>query len=370
MHKPYVEDVLGRMDRKVTRMIEQMGDKSPHVAGQDGKFDDIRLCAWTSGFWAGILWIMHDMTGKDHYREAAWGWDEKIERRFFHHEQNFHHDVGFQFLPTAVIKYKITGDHDSFRRALRAANFLAGRFNPAGKFIRAWNGDKLGWSIIDSMMNLSLLYWASEKSLDPRYKHIATAHANTVIEHFIRPDGSVNHIVSFDPETGAFIESLGGQGYGPYSSWSRGQAWALYGMVNTFSYTGDRSFLAAAKRVAHYFLASMPEDAVPYWDFRAEPFADQPRDSSAGAIAASGLIEISKCVPSSESCIYMNAAKKILFSLTEQYATWHVPDHEAILLHGTGHKPENKNVDVSLIYGDYFYVEAMAKLTGWKQNIF
>jgi len=365
-----LNELIQRLDRKATRMVERIGDRSPHVAGKDGKYDDMRLCWWTSGFWPGLLWTMYDLTGRAHYKEAASGWDERIELRMLHPEHNFHHDVGFQFLPTAVAKFKRTADPDSLRRGLAAANFLAGRYNPVGKFIRAWNQDKLGWAIIDSTMNLSLLYWASRQTADPRFSHIASLHADTVLEHFIRPDGSVNHIVSFDPHTGAFIESLGGQGHGPHSSWSRGQAWALYGMANTFRYTGERRYLDAAKRVAHYFLASLPNDGVTHWDFRATPLQDEPRDSSAAAIAASGLIEIAGQVTPEERDFYLNSAKRILSSLTNDYSSFDDPDHEAILLHATGNKPTNENVDVSLIYGDYFYVEALAKLAGRDPGIF
>ncbi|TVY09441.1 glycoside hydrolase family 88 protein [Paenibacillus cremeus] len=370
MDQAYIAKVLERLQPKVDRMIEQIGNKSPHVAKADGKYDDMSSDWWTSGFWPGLLWVMHDVTGKDHYKEAAWRWDEEIEQWFIKATEELHHDVGFQFLPTAVIKYKLTGDTDGRRRGMEAANFLTGRFNLAGQFIRAWNHNHIGWAIIDCMMNLSLLFWASEESGDPRFKHIAIAHANTALKQFVRPDGSVNHIVSFNPETGEAIESLGGQGYGPKSAWSRGTSWAVYGFANTYKYTGDKKYLEAAQRIAHFFLASLPEDHVPHWDFRVEQLEGEPRDSSAAAITASGLLEIARHVPAAEARFYTDAAKRILKSLTENYATWDQPEHEAILLHGTGHKPANSNIDVSLIYGDYYYVEAIAKLSGWKNSIF
>lgn len=370
MDQQYVANVVDRLQPKVDRMIAQIGDKCPHVAKKDGIYDDTGTDWWTSGFWGGLLWVMYDLTGKEHYKEAAWSWDEKIAPWLLKETNELHHDVGFQFLPTAVIKHKLTGDRDGWVRGLRAANFLAGRFNLAGRFIRAWEGDRIGWAIIDCTMNLSLLFWASQTTGDPRFQHIAVAHADTALEHFIRPDGSVNHIVSFNPETGAFIEALGGQGYSPTSAWSRGQAWAIYGMANTYKYTKEQRFLEAAKRVAHFFLSSLPEDHVPHWDFRVEHLEGEPRDSSAAAIAASGLLEIANHVSAAEARFYTDAAKRILQSLTENYATWEQPDHEAILLHGTGHKPANSNIDVSLIYGDYYYVEAIAKLHGWKNSIF
>ncbi|CAG7636195.1 glycoside hydrolase family 88 protein [Paenibacillus allorhizosphaerae] len=374
MNQAYIDNVMQRLQTKVDRMIEQIGAKCPHVAKEDGQYDDTPSHAWTSGFWPGLLWIMHDVTGKPHYRDAAWSWDENIEQwlagPLVGPGQGLHHDVGFQFLPTAVIKHTLTGDEDGLRRGLQAANFLAGRFNPAGSFIRAWNRDHIGWAIVDCMMNLSILFWASESSRDPRFKHIAVAHANTALRHFVRPDGSTNHIVVFDPETGEAVESLGGQGYGPHSAWSRGASWAIYGFANTYRYTADQRYLEAAKRVAHFFLASLPDDHVPHWDFRTETLEGEPRDSSAAAIAASGLLEIADHVPEAEARFYTQSAKKMLHSLTERYATWDRPEHEAILLHGTGNKPSEMNIDVSLIYGDYYYVESFAKLSGWKHRIF
>ncbi|WP_342564883.1 glycoside hydrolase family 88 protein [Paenibacillus sp. FSL R7-0345] len=372
MSKEFADAVLKRLEPKVDRMLEQIGDKCPHVAREDGIYDNTGSDWWTSGFWPGLLWVMYSVTGKERYKEAAWRWDEEIEQWFVKTNEELHHDVGFQFLMTAVIKHTLTGDKDGLRRGLEAANFLAGRFNPAGGFIRAWNMDKYGWAIIDCMMNISLLYWASRVSGDPRFKHIASIHADTALQHFIRQDGSVNHIVSFDPESGEFLESFGGQGYGPHSAWSRGQAWAIYGMANTYRNTGEIRYLEAAKRVAHYYIASLPEDSVPYWDFRAEQRdgQEEPRDSSAAAIAASGLLEIAKLVPAVEAELYYNKAYRILQSLTEHYGTWDQPNHEAILIKGTGHKPANSNIHVSLIYGDYFYVEAIAKISGWQQCIF
>ncbi|QAY65270.1 glycoside hydrolase family 88 protein [Paenibacillus protaetiae] len=365
------QQLWDRLQHKTGRMIERIGSKSPHVAAADtGIYDDMRLDWWTSGFWPGLLWIMYDMTGQELYKKAAWEWDARIEQKMLQ-DNNFHHDVGFQFSPTAVMKYKLTGDEDGRRRGLAAANFLAGRFNLAGRFLRAWNQDKTGWSIIDSAMNLSILFWASEESGDPRFAHIAKAHADTIIEHFIREDGSVRHIVHFDPDTGDFVEALGGQGAAPDSAWSRGAAWAIHGLANVYRYTGDARYLHASQRAAHYFLSMLPADDVPHWDFRASGQLDgEPRDTSAAACAASGLIELAEALPAVQGRVYRDAAERIVSSLAANYAAWDNETHEAILLEGTGNKPAGSNINVSLIYGDYFFVEAVAKLIGWHNRIF
>lgn len=362
-------DVMKRLEPKVDRMLAQLQGKIPHDTGKNGIYASKTSDYWTSGFWPGILWIMYEMTGKESYKNAAWPWDEELGQWFARPTEELHHDVGFQFLSTAVIKYKLTGDADARRRGIAAANFLAARFNPVGNYIRAWNGDLAGWSIIDCMLNISILFWAGEETGDPRYKHIAVKHAETTMKYGVREDGSTNHILSFNPETGDFIESIGGQGLSPSSTWTRGNAWALYGFANTYRHTGDERFLTVAKRVAHYFIAALPDDFVPFWDFRLEPGEErQYRDSSAGAIAASGLLEISDNVPSGEKPLYAAAAGRILKSLTDNYGTWDEPEHEAILKRATG--SGNSFIETSLIFGDYYYVEAIAKLNGWKNRIY
>jgi unsaturated chondroitin disaccharide hydrolase len=370
MDMAYKAEVMKRLDDKVTRMIQQIGDKSPHFAEKDGIYDHIEPDWWTSGFWPGLLWLLHDFTGKQHYQDAVWHWDKKLAEYFITKPDKLHHDVGFQFLPTAVIKHTITGDKDGERIGLQAANFLAGRYNPAGQYIRAWNDAFHGWAIIDCMLNVSLLFWATRVTGDPRYKHIAMKHADTALRYSIREDGSVNHILSFDPESGEFIEAIGGQGLAANSAWSRGTAWAINGFANTYRNTSEIRYLHAAKHVAHFFIASLPDDHVPYWDFRLDSLEGEPRDTSAAAIAASGLLEIAELVPASERRTYFDAAERILHSLTENYSTWDKPEHQAILIGGTGHKPAGNYIDGSLIYGDYYYAEAFAKLNGWKNRIF
>ncbi|MHA6484772.1 glycoside hydrolase family 88 protein [Paenibacillus sp. strain BS8-2] len=365
------QKIMLRITDKVEAMIGQIGSKSPHVANEDGIYDDMRHSWWTSGFWPGLLWLMHDVTGKESFKDAAWNWDAQLELCFKELPIGLHHDVGFQFLPTAVFKYERTGDQEGLRIGLAAAQYLAGRFNVEGGFIRAWNVEQaVGWAIVDCMMNIPLLFWASRTTGDPRFKHIAIRHADTFLKHAIREDGSVCHILSFDAETGEFIEALGGQGLSSTSSWSRGNAWALYGLSIAYRCTGEERYLMAAKRVAHYFIASLPDDHVPHWDFRVDNIEQEPRDTSAGAIAASGLLELADLVPAVEQRIYAAAAERILYALSENYANWDIPEREAILREGTGHKPANVNVNVSLIYGDYYFAEAFAKLNGWKNRIF
>lgn len=270
---------------------------------------------------------------------------------------------------TSVASFKLLGSETSQLRALKAANYLAARFNLKGRYIRAWNpwyegNENAGWAIIDCCMNMPLLFWASETSGDPRFRHIAEAHMDTVLTHFVRPDGSVYHIIRFDPVTGERMEGLGGQGYAPESAWSRGTAWAIYGLTLAYHHTGKLDYLHAAKRVTHFFLAQLPEDYVPHWDFRAPAEARIYRDSSAGACAASGLLLLAEKLGETEGEVYRGSAERILGSLYQNYGTWDDSNEEGLLLHGTSHYPEGRNIDVPLIYGDFFYVEGLARLKG------
>lgn len=363
-----VESWWNQARQKVDLLMAKNPERAPHAA-KAGEYDGLTLDQWISGFWPGLLWIYYGMTEDERYRDAAWDWDVRMERLTLH-ENHFHHDVGFQYLPTAVIKYKLTGDVDGRRRGLAAANFLAGRFNLAGRYLRAWNRDLPGWAIIDCLMNLSILFWAAEESKDPRFSHIAKAHADMALRHMIRPDGSTCHVAVFDPASGELLEHKGWQGYAPDSCWSRGNAWALYGMANTYRYTGELKYLEASQRVAHHFIASLPDDMVPPWDFRVPDKENEPRDTSAAAIAASGLLELAKLTPPHIGDVYLQAARRILASLSTRYTAFGDSGHEGILYGATGHRPEGVNVNVSLIYGDYYYVEALAKSKGWSNSIF
>ncbi|MCI3927067.1 glycoside hydrolase family 88 protein [Paenibacillus sp. TRM 82003] len=349
---------------------ERIGDRFPH-ASVDGSYKLEPAHWWTAGFWPGLLWLLYRDTGNERFRTIAESCEAQLDSVIADYYK-LDHDIGFMWTLTSVARFKLLGEADSKRRALLAANLLSARFNIEGRYIRAWNpwrpGDRNeGWAIIDCMMNLPLLHWASDETGDPRFKHVAKAHADTVLEHFIRPDGSVYHIVIFDPATGERIGANGGQGYAEESAWSRGAAWALYGMALSYQHTGDERYLAAAKRVAHFFIANLPEDDVPHWDFRLPEGIEKYRDSSAGACAACGLLLLSKQVGAVEAELYRAPAERMLRSLYENYGAWDT-EEEGLILHGTSHYPEGKNVDVPLIYGDYFFAEGLATLLGHGQE--
>ena len=328
---------------------------------ENGQWKKTDIGWWTNGFWPATMWQMYRMTGEALYREEALRAEVMLDEalRDF---KNLSHDVGFMWLIQSGVRYALEGNADSFDRTLFAADMLAGRFNPNG-FIRAWNGEgREGWAIVDCMMNLPLLYWATETTGDPRYRLIAMKHADTTIEHFVRPDGSCNHIVIFDAETGAFLENPGGQGYVSGSSWSRGQSWALYGFVLSWLHTGEQRYLDTAKRIAHYFISQVADDWMPRCDFRqpAEPLL---RDNVAGNVAACGLLELARALPETEGRFYFDAALRMLKAQEADAANWNLND-PAIFTKCTSAWHDLPGRHITMNYGDYYFVEAVNKLRG------
>lgn len=372
--RAWLDEVIARITDKMDWVSDKTRHKIPYTT-VDGTYDDRSadnptgdeadgICWWTNGFWGGMMWLMHHETGLEKYKEIALISEQKLDR-CFQQFYGLHHDVGFMWLPTSVANYKVTGNAESRKRGLHAANLLAGRFNLAGGFIRAWNdfgeGDTRGWAIIDCMLNIPLLYWATEETGDPRFKQIAVKHADTAMDAFVRPDGSVNHIVEFDPFEGGIVKTYGGQGYAEGSSWTRGQTWGLYGFMMSYIHTGKEAYLHTAKRIAHYFIANMPESGMIPVDFR-QPAEPQLGDDTAAAIAACGLIEIAKAVGPLEKEMYVNAAVKLLKTLDASRSDWS-RNNDAILQNGTAAYHASVHHQ-AIIYGDYYFMEAIFKLKG------
>lgn len=373
-NKGWVDAVIDRIREKMEWVSEKNRDKIPYQTDADGNYDDRSdasrqwsvdngLNWWTNGFWGGMLWLLYQDTKEERYMQIARVSEERMEK-CFEDFYGLHHDVGFMFMPTAVADWRLTGNPNSRKIAMHAASLLAGRFNPVGKFIRAWNdgkSDTRGWAIIDCMLNLSLLYWASEESGDPRFRHIAMMHADTVRKNFIRQDGSSRHIVEFNPETGEMVCDYGGQGYEEGSSWTRGQGWALYGFMISYLHTKKQEYLDTAKQVADYCVANIPESGIIPIDFR-QPAEPAYEDSCGACIIAGGLLELSKCVSQEEKEKYEDAAVKILRAIAEHRADFGTTC-DAIVKNCSGayHSPEHH---VTMNYADYYFIEAIYKLKG------
>jgi unsaturated chondroitin disaccharide hydrolase len=365
----WAQETLERVVRKMEKVSVRSAEKIPYstVNGvHDDKSGENEIGWWTNGFWGGMMWQMYTLTGNEFYKQVAEKNEEKLDADLMDYEK-LDHDNGFKWMPTAVANYRVTGNPASKNRGLLAAANLAGRYNCDGGFIRAWNNwsnntdDHTGWAIIDCMMTLPLLYWASEVIGDPRFKQIAVHHADKAKEYFVRGDGSVNHIVEFDPTDGRMIRSYGGQGYAEGSSWTRGQGWGLYGFVLSYLHTKDVSYLETAERIANYFIANIPEDRKIPVDFRQPEDVDW-EDSIAAALASCGLIELAKQKTGRQRKIYLDAALKMMKALTENSFNWN-EDEDNLLTKCTA-AYHDKEHEFSIIYGDYYFLEALMKLTG------
>jgi len=361
----WAKDISEKILKKLLITADRIKDGTPHASVQ-GRYDTTDIQWWTNGFWPGILWLAYRQSGNEKFMEYARKCEDNLDS-VLHGYVNTDHDLGFLWILASVADYKITGDEKARVRGLIAANYLAARFNLKGRFIRAWNGKgQENRAIIDCLMNLPLLYWASEQTEDERFKLIAEAHTETVINSFVRSDGSIRHIVDFDGETGEVAGIPQGQGFSPDSAWARGTAWAVYGFALAYKYTNNPKYLDMAKKTAYFFIANLPEDGVAYWDFRVPVNEDTPRDTSAAACCAAGLLEIADMADECEKHIYYNAAVKILRGITDKFG--HLEDESDELIGGgTGHMPQKQNIMVGLIYGDYFYYEAILKLSGEKK---
>ena len=366
-NKAWIDETFAKVDKKLSHTAVKSRGKLPSTS-VNGVHDDASryIHCWTNGFWGATMWLMYEATKNEEYRTTA-EISEKMMDKCFETVHELHHDVGFMWHIMSGANYRITGDMAARNRNLFCAMSLASLYDATGNYIRAWNGkwqgeDNNGWTIIDCMMNLPILYWASEQLDDTRFKKIAMRHADMAMRDHVRPDGSVNHIVVHDPDQpDTVLGTKGGQGYGVGSTWSRGAAWALYGFILSYIHTKEERYLDTAKKVAHYFIMNLEmSDWKALCDFRA-PAEPVIYDSSAAAIAACGMIEIAKNVPEFEKDMYLSAAIKTLKALDEHFCDY-TEDEDSIVLKGTvmytagHHKP--------LVYADMFYAEALLKLKG------
>lgn len=364
--KDWAKEVAEKICEKTKKSLERNFEAIPYLT-KNGKFDDYsdRISWWTNGFYAGQLWQIYNAFGDENLKKGAEAIEEKLDGSLMDY-MGMDHDSGFKWLLTSVANYKLTKNPKSKNRALLSAANLAGRFNLKGRYIRAWNDNGDGatetWAIIDCMMNLPLLYWASEETKDTRFKQIAVAHADTALNAFIRENGSVNHIVVFDRDTGTVKETLGGQGKEVGSSWTRGQSWAIYGFALSYRHTKDEKYLEASKKVAKYVCSVIPENGIMPVDFTQEK--DCPwEDSTAAAITACGLLELVSHLNNEEEKKYFcEMAIKLLKTLDEKRCNWDLSVDNITENGSAAYKDTDHNFPI--IYGDYYFTEAILKLCG------
>ena len=355
--KQWVDKIWQAVSAKLERNAAQLKDIIPYTT-TNGKYTDMSkedVGWWTNGFFGGMMWLMYNETKKECFKIAAEN-QEKILDGVFDNYDRFDHDIGFMWGLTAKANYILNGDKKSRARSLYAANILAARANIRANFIRAWNGIK-EYSIIDCMMNLPILYWASEEIKDNRFKFIAQMHADMAMKEHVREDGSVVHICVHDDETPEIIRTEAGQGYAVGSAWTRGQSWAVYGFVLSYLYTKDEKYLETAKKTADYFIENVKKaNYKTVTDFCAPSDAGL-FDNSAGACAACGMIELYKITKDEK---YLDSAVKILKAMEEDLIL--DDSNQSIVQKGMLSYSDGKHVD--LIYADFFLCEALLKLKG------
>ncbi|WP_413378205.1 glycoside hydrolase family 88 protein [Alkalihalobacillus sp. 1P02AB] len=358
--------------QKIDRNLEAFTDQFPDAASVHNVYLPVdNTDGWTQSFWTGMLWLAYEVTGDEKYRSVAEVHVKSFQKRIDERLGTDTHDLGFLYSLSCVSAYKLTGSEEAKNTALKAADHLIERYKEKGEFIQAWgdvNDPNNYRLIIDCYLNLPLLYWASEVTGNKTYYNIAYKHAVTAMDVCIREDASTHHTFYFNPKTGEPIKGVTAQGYSDTSSWSRGQAWGIYGFPLSYKYTEDKQFIDVYKRVAHFYLNRLPEDYVPYWDL-IFTYGDEERDSSAGSIAVCGFMEAVKWLDENDPMkkIYINASKSILKSLILNYTTEKVPESNGLLLHGVYSKPHHNGIDECNIWGDYYYLEALVRtLKDWE----
>lgn len=343
----------------------QMQAFSPRTL-KDGKLVLVGSKDWTSGFFPGLLWYLYEGTGQKNWLGPARRFTAQMEREKYNGTT---HDMGFKIYSSFGNGLRLTHDPHYKAVILTAAKTLSTRYNAKVGAIRSWDHNKQKWDfpvIIDNMLNLELLFEATKLGGDSLYYHIADHHAKTTMAHHFRKDYSSFHVVDYDSLTGKVRQRTTHQGYSDSSAWARGQAWGLYGFTMCYRETKNKAFLDQADHIARFILnhPNLPKDLVPYWDFDAPHSTDEPRDASAAAVIASGLLELSTYSQSRQGEYYHKVATRILQNLTKYYRSKIGANTGFILLHSTGSKPGNTEVDEPLNYADYYYLEALGR---WKK---
>lgn len=318
---------------------------------------------WCSGFWPGVLWYAYEYTNDESIKSKAEKFTLPIKTIAYSPARN--HDIGFMVYCSYGNGYRLTGNEEYKKVLLAAADTLATLYNPNVGSILSWPVKRQQYAhntIIDNMMNLELLFWASKNGGDRHLYDIAESHAEVTMKNIVRSDNAVYHLGEFDEHTGEFIKGHTHQGYADESMWARGQTWGIYGFTIAYRETGRQDFLKTAIRLSNHFLSRMPEDGIPYWDFDDPVIPNAPKDASAAAIAACGLLELSGLVEDEKlKETYISAAKGFMKKLSSK-DYFSGDTNQALLLHSTGHHPKNSEIDVPIIYADYYYMEALLRL--------
>lgn len=349
-------------------LIDQK-DKLPKTINREGNLETSSSKWWTSGFFPGVLWYLYEVSGNDSIKAYAQDYTKRIEDQQYTTDN---HDVGFMLYCSFGNGLRLTGDTAYAKVLLQGSESLSTRFRPQVGCIRSWDWNEKVWQypvIIDNMMNLEMLMWASKNSDNPRFAEIAKSHADVTMKHHYRDDHSSYHVISYDTITGQPDVKHTCQGLAHESAWTRGQAWGLYGYTMMYRETNEPRYLEHAIKIADYMInhPRMPKDKIPYWDFNTADTTNTMRDASAASIMASALIELSLLTEGEQAKKYLNFAEGQLITLSSpEYLAEPGTNQNFILKHSVGNYPGRAEVDVPLTYTDYYFVEALVR---YKKNI-
>ena len=365
-----VNEALRYCDIQINRTLSEIDGKNMMPRNimdslNNWKLVPVSIEEWTIGFWPGILWYNYENTGSESMKNHAINYTNLLESLTA--LPAYDHDLGFQIFCSYGNAYRLTHNKTYKQIVLNAADTLATLFNPIVGTILSWPREvnKCNWphnTIIDNMINLEMLFWASKNGGDQRLYDVAYRHAETSMKYNFREDGGCYHVAVYDTINGNHIKSVTHQGYADSSLWARGQAWGIYGYTFVYRETMDKKFLHFAEKITDLYLSRLPENEwIPYWDFDAPNIPNEPKDASAAAIVASALLDLSELVEDKvKSEIYHSAATYMLKELSGQsYRSGKAKP--SLLLHSVGHWPNKSEVDASIIYADYYYIEALTK---------
>lgn len=357
----------------VRENLKVFTDKFQSSNSFDGFYEPTENVEWTTGFWTGVIWLAYEYTKDEAFKNAG---DIQVESFLHRIKEKIdvnHHDMGFLFSLSCVAAYKLTGNEHAKEAALLAADHLAERYREVGKFLQAWGNPGQASEyrlIIDCLLNLPILYWATEVTGDKSYAEKAENHIKTAMKCVVRPDNSTYHTYFINMETGEPDHGVTHQGNRNDSAWARGQAWGVYGAALSYRYLKNPEYIDLFCKVTDYFIEHLPEDLIPYWDFDFDTGSTEPRDSSAAAITICGILEMAQYLDEEKAARYLEAADKMLQALIEHCANKDMKTSNGLLLHGTYARDSkyntctNRGVDECNTWGDYFYMEALTRRFG------
>ena len=369
-----LEYALSEALKKIDYGIEMHKGLFPQEFSKNNVYETVEnRGGWGNGFWTGMIWHAYELTGDEKYKEAALGHIPSWTKRIVEKIGVNHHDMGFLYTPSCIAAWKLQGNEEAKNAAVMAAEHLCTRYSEKGKFIQAWGdvGDPNSYRlIIDCLLNIPLLYWAAEVTGDKRFDEVAYNHFKTTASVITREDASTHHTYYFDVDKHTPLRGVTHQGARDDSAWARGQAWGMYGPMLTYIYKKDEDAMNLFKATTNFFLNNLPEDYVPYWDLCFTDGSDEPRDSSAAAIGLCAMLEAIKYMDESDPlrAVYVNASKRIMNSLIDNYLTKDAPEANGLLLHAVYSIPHKVGVDEMNIWGCYFYMEALHRMLDpdWK----